>query len=569
MKKLWLFILLYSIFILSGLLRIYNVNWDNSFHMHPDERAITLSVVKLSFPNTISSFLSPDSSWNPKFFAYGSLPFYLLYFGGQVLKVFHPLFAEYASINLIGRYFSAFFDLGTVLLVFLIARRLLAVRFALLAAFFYGISVLPIQLSHFYAVDTLLTFFITATLYFLLRYYETPIIKYALAIGICFGAALATKISAAVLLVPLIIMLTAEFLLLFIKQPHKIHLWLPNLSRFASQLAGQGLLMLLTAFLTFAILEPYAFLDFPTFWKQTVEQSQMTKNAFTFPYTLQYVGKIPYVYEIKNMLFFGLGPLLTLISFSGVLLLTVHAIKKDKREKWAHELILIVFFWLYFLIVGSFAVGFMRYMLPLYPLLSLAAAFFVSQGVKLFPHVEKLPARKFWIACVVVLFLIWPLSFLTIYTRDNTRVQASNWILKRIPPGTTLAVEHWDDSLPLTNQEQYHMQTLNLYDPDTPEKWQVIETQLAESDYIILASNRLYTPLMKLTQCSVLPPDRCYIKTAQYYQELFTNKRGFTKVADITSYPTIPFTDWSLNDQGADESFTVYDHPRIMIFKKQ
>jgi len=568
MKKIWLFTILYGIFILSGLLRLYNVNWDQGFHLHPDERAITLSVVKLAFPSSLAEFLSPDSPWNPKFFAYGSLPLYLLYVSGQVMKGLNPLLAEYANINLIGRYLSAFFDLGTVLFVFLIARRLLSVRFGLLAAFFYGISVLPIQLSHFYAVDTLLTFFITATLYLLLRYYETPMIRYALLVGMMFGAALATKISASVLVVSLGFTLGAELLLLFLKQSHQPHILLPRLTRFLVLLLGRGLLILLTAAITFLILEPYAVLDFPTFLKQTLEQSQMTKSAFTFPYTLQYVGKIPYVYEIKNILFFGLGPVLALLSFSGILLLTVHAIRKDKREKWAQELILVVFFWVYFAIVGSFAIGFMRYMLPVYPILTIAAAFFAKNlNIHLKTYIRPPLSFIFTILFFLSLF-IWPLSFLMIYTRENTRVQASNWIHRKIPSGATLAVEHWDDALPLTGQGKYRILTFNLYDPDTPEKWRIIRQQLRETEYIILASNRLYTPLMKLTNCDVLPADRCYLETALYYQQLFAGSLGFTKVADITSYPTIPFTSWQINDQKADESFTVYDHPRVLIFKK-
>ncbi len=175
------------------------------------------------------------------------------------------------------------------------------------------------------------------------------------------------------------------------------------------------------------------------------------------------------------------------------------------------------------------------------------------------------------IVCYILLaiaLLIWPLSFLNIYNQTNTRVSASNWINAVIPPGKTLAVEHWDDSLPLFGQDKYTMQTLELYNPDTPEKWNKINGQLQQTDYIIIASNRLYVPLQKLTDCAKLDQYHCYTQTAAYYQKLFNGTLGFQKVAEFSVSPTIPLLNIPINDQGADESFTVYDHPKVMIFQK-
>jgi 4-amino-4-deoxy-L-arabinose transferase-like glycosyltransferase len=565
MNKKLLVILLYTIVIFSGFLRLYMVNWDGGYHMHPDERAITLSVIDLVFPTSFADFLSPDSLWNPKFFAYGSLPFYLLALAGNMAALIDPLYAAYDGINIVGRYLSAFFDLGTLILIFLIARRLMSQTFALLAAFFYGMSVLPIQLSHFYAVDTLLTFFITGTLYFLLRWVDHQSVKDSVGIGLFFGAALATKISASVLLVPIGLTLAVAYVPTLLRTPHKP---LQSLPRFLTRTTQSLLLLVSVTLITFIFFEPYALLDFPTFLRQTLEQSQMTKSAFTFPYTLQYVGKVSYIYELKNIILYGLGPLLAFLSIAGILLFSQQVLTKEKKDTWAKELILVVFFWVYFLLVGNFAIGFMRYMLPLYPLFALSAAYFLFHATELFPSVKR-KSLGITVLCVLLLLtLIWPFSFLRVYSHENTRIQASEYIHRMIPSGSVLAIEHWDDGLPLTEQGRYGIVTLNLYDPDTPEKWHLIREHLDETDYIILASNRLYTPLMRLTNCEKLPSDRCYKLTSEYYHRLFNGSLGFTKVAEFTSYPTIPFTDIELNDQGADESFTVYDHPKVMIFKK-
>ncbi|MHB8484000.1 MAG: hypothetical protein ACYDBV_14985, partial [Nitrospiria bacterium] len=110
--------------------------------------------------------------------------------------------------------------------------------------------------------------------------------------------------------------------------------------------------------------------------------------------------------------------------------------------------------------------------------------------------------------------------------------------------------------------------TFPLYNQDTPEKWNQINTHLKTVNYILIASNRLYVPLMKLTDCQKLAPHPCYAQTASYYQKLFTGRLGFHKVAEFSTYPTIPFFNLTINDQSADESFTVYDHPKVMIFQK-
>lgn len=155
-----------------------------------------------------------------------------------------------------------------------------------------------------------------------------------------------------------------------------------------------------------------------------------------------------------------------------------------------------------------------------------------------------------------------------IYQTSPTRVLATNWILQSIPFGKTIALEHWDDGLPLSGQENYVIETLELYNPDSREKWSKIDEQIAKSDYIIIASNRLYTPLQKLTDCTHIPYLYCYTKTAQYYKKLFSGHLGFTKVAEFSVYPTLPFIQTPIEDSSADESFTVYDHPKVIIFKK-
>ena len=54
--------------------------------------------------------------------------------------------------------------------------------------------------------------------------------------------------------------------------------------------------------------------------------------------------------------------------------------------------------------------------------------------------------------------------------------------------------------------------------------------------------------------------------------ETFTGKLGYRLVAVFESFPTLDIPGvlhWQANDQFAEEAFTVYDHPKVLIFEKQ
>ena len=387
-------------------------------------------------------------------------------------------------------------------------------------------------------------------------------------VGIFFGLSLATKVSAIPLLIAVILTITADFMLFVVKKPHKPRIWLPHVPRFLKRLALDGTIIAISAVLTFAIAQPYAIIDFQEFLKQNLLQSQMTHNAFIFPYTLQYVNKIPYLYELKNVFLWGTGPLLGILSLAGIIYFVFMIFRNGKKGNIAKEIIIFAFFLTYFIAVGRFAVGWMRYMLPLYPIFAIFAAYMTWKLYQVLN--KKINKTQFIIlnSLFIILVFLWPISFIQIYTKPNTRVLASQWINQNISSGSTLAIEHWDDALPLFGQQSYRILTLELYNPDTPSKWQIINQQLAQTDYIVIASNRLYTPLQKLTNCEKLPPSHCYTLTSEYYRRLFNGQLGFKKVAEFQNPPIIPILNIQINDQGADESFTVYDHPKVIIFKK-
>lgn len=537
-------------------LRAFNVNWDNNYYFHPDERAIVMFTVPLSIPPSLQNFFSIESTLNPHFFAYGNFPIYLLKFAGFIAGFINPVLSEYGGLHIVGRLISALFDTGTVIVTYALASRIFSRKVGLFSAYLYAISVFPIQLSHFFAVDTILTFFTTLVIFFALGYIEKKGSMEIVPIGLSFGLSLATKISSGIF-APIII------IAVFLKSYRRRTL---NYRRIIRDI----FIFILSAGFAFLITQPYALIDYKAFIEQTSLQSQMSKNAYIFPYTLQYFDKVPYLYELKNIFLWGLGPLIASLSLAGIFLVFLKLRAKNiKNATLVLIALLSVIF--YFAVFGKFAVGWMRYMLPIYPLLCLFGGYMASDLADRLPKKikSKLIYKKLALLSFILITLIYPLSFMSIYTKPNTRIQASNWINKNIPIGTVLAVEHWDDSLPVNENGNFIHVTLPLYDPDTPFKWKDINSTLKNTEYIIIASNRLYAPLQKMTECDKLPEGRCYPQTADYYKKLFSGNLGFTKVAEFSEYPTVPFFNFPLNDSTADESFTVYDHPKVMIFKKQ
>ncbi|MBN1485949.1 MAG: glycosyltransferase family 39 protein [Chloroflexia bacterium] len=150
-----------------------------------------------------------------------------------------------------------------------------------------------------------------------------------------------------------------------------------------------------------------------------------------------------------------------------------------------------------------------------------------------------------------------------------------------------LANEQWDDPLPKNIDGRdsfgYTYRGLDLapYGEDTPQKVRDMLHQIANTDYVILSSNRLYDSIPRL-------PMR-YPVTTRYYEALFDGSLGFERVATFSSYitlfdwadpPGLPMSDeekaaadlgWSglpIPDRCADEAFSVYDHPQVIILRR-
>lgn len=578
----------FIILLVAAAFRFTGINWDAHQHLHPDERFLTMVANGISWPKTLTQYLDTATSpLNPHnagfdFFVYGTFPLFLV---KAIAELLHK--GDYNNLTLVGRAMSGFFDLGTLVLVFLITKQIVKSKAQMtnviapyIAMFLYGAMVLPIQLSHFFTVDPYVTFFITLSFFFLTSHTSAPLsagfsLLTSFFLGLSFGLAIASKISA-LLFLPIIALAFIQWRI----TGQKI-----------TRLLLLGFLFLAASYLTVRIAQPYLFatgnIVNPTLNPRVLANWRQLKtfndpNGW-FPPAVQWIRTKPIVYPAINMVLWGLGLPLGLLVAAAVIW-TVGNVRKNPRL-----LLLLSWTLLLFLYQGVQFAKPMRYFYPVYPMLAVAAGLFAAHILLLIQKRFSHSLIRLFAYSFIGLLLIWPLSFLSVYLRPNTRTAASQWIYNNIPKGATIAVEHWDDPLPLCLPNkpcnQYQMVTLPLYDPDTPQKWERINALLATSDYLILSSNRLYGSIMGV-------PEK-YPQTNRFYQSLFDGSLGFTNIAQFTSRPNLPIPFLSvclevpansygiiakpleecsgqgvnIVDDYAEESFTVYDHPRVIIFQ--
>jgi len=95
-SKLLRLLLICMVLFTGAFFRFYHINWDDEFHLHPDERFLTMVATSISpvanldeYFNTQESTLNPhnviDSNGNStfSFFVYGTLPLFAVRYLGE------------------------------------------------------------------------------------------------------------------------------------------------------------------------------------------------------------------------------------------------------------------------------------------------------------------------------------------------------------------------------------------------------------------------------------------------------------------------------------------------------
>src|SRR5512144_1445925 len=111
-------LLLLIIVLVACFFRFQNLNWDSGFHLHPDERFLTMVGVAMKMPSSIIDYLNPGSSpMNPanigyRFFVYGVFPVV-----AAKLMALLMMTDNYNDFTILGRAMTAILDVAVVFLV--------------------------------------------------------------------------------------------------------------------------------------------------------------------------------------------------------------------------------------------------------------------------------------------------------------------------------------------------------------------------------------------------------------------------------------------------------------------
>ena len=599
-------------------LRFYGLDWDAGYGYtpHPDERAILGKVGELGLPTPLNFFDAEESPWNPRWFPYGSFPLY-------TLKLTQVATSAVSGVDIddlrgLGRAISALADLATLLTVYLLAARIYGRREAVLASALVALAVLHIQLSHFFAVDTILGLTTVAALFFMFRVATRGRLRDSVVAGVLIGLGLATKLSQAPIYVAFVM-------------AHILYVaWPDGDDRPIGERLGAALTGVFVggtaSIMALAVTQPYAFLDWSRFYADFVEQSEMVRRIRDYPYTRQYIDTTPYVYHVRQLATWGLGWPLGIVAWAGLLYAALRGMRLRfglaylavgwllpasvlmvstsivaivlattiafgaligslacRSPSTRGEVLLLSWVVPYLLITGAFEVKFLRYLLPVTPVLVLFGSRMLIAAWD--QTKERLPALRLVVvaavAVVVVATALYAISYTSVYAADHTAVRTSQWLNANGEIGDVILMEHWEEGIP--NLDSFNVLTLNLYDDDSQAKLLQLSRDLSRADYIVFFSNRLYGTVPRL-------PER-YPATSAYYRLLFSRGLGYELANAETAYPGllgVNFVDDTIGRPGlaspgdieafqpdgatlnlgfADESFSVYDHPKGLVFE--
>ena len=443
---------LVALLALAFLIRLDGIDWDDGRYLHPDERHIVADVVvgriEFSWPPRLSWLDPAESPINPRpmrddggheGFAYGTLPVYTLdLLGSAATAISGTDWSSYDRIEYIGRALSILLDTGTVLLCWLIGSRLFGRPVGFAAAAIYAFLPLAIQLSHFFTVDSWMTFFIFAAILSCIDAIRTGSTgRFALA-GMWYGMAVASKATAA----PLGgIILLALVLASMVESSYVL-----STAALVGRLLKRGMVSALAFIATFFIGEPFAFLAPQAYLDSFTEQADIQSGSWDVPFTQQYVGTPRGAWQLDQLTRHAMGPVAVLLGLAGAGLVAWLAWKR----KSSGMALLLAWTAGFTLVILYPETKFPRYSLPVAPTLAIfAGVAVVALALYLRPRLGKGVA----VAGAAVILLVstgWGVAFAQVTSTEHTRIAASVWMFENLPPGSTTTNEIWDDRLPLS-----------------------------------------------------------------------------------------------------------------------
>jgi hypothetical protein len=595
-RRWWL--LLALIVVVGFVARAWNLDFDQGQHLHPDERHWALTAAELErqpAPERHATLLGPALDWldgqrspaNPyratTSFVYGPIMLTAarstagwLHSGvvagdqpaAAIVDILDtagiplidaegsPTFDAGYDLEIVGRLLAALFDTITIALVALIGRRLFGPASGLVAAGFYASCVLAIQHAHFLGAEPLLglcsALLVLATISIDRSADARPAVRGGLLVGLTIGAAMAVKINAlGLVLVPI-----AACVALAV-----VHRRRSDLVRVVALSVG--------AFIAFRVLHPAAFDGLgPWLSEAFLADLRVVRNQFDadIPPWVQWADRTPIVQPLIWLARFTVGPGIVLAAILGTVVMVRRLRRATERElaRWPMMIVLAaVAVPFTFVSLTSLPTG--RYFIPILPALCAIAGLGVTATWRWAAGRRGWPraAGRLTVATSIGLAALWGVAFVNgVYASTHTRIQATDWIVENVEPGSVLSAQAWDDALPLrlpgVDAGAYTVEQLVMVGTDSEAKIREVARQLRTIDYVVESSPRLWGVVGRI-------PAR-FPSTINFFESLDSGTLGFERVATFTNRPSLGW--FSIDDSTAEEAFSVYDHPEVRIWQK-
>ena len=634
--------MLLLIVIVAFALRVNGINWDSGYGFHPDERSLYMRAgcmydlltenpgyqqcladhpqIQPGIPGIRTLLDFDQSPLNPHWFPLGSVLIYALVLCRSVIELFTDVGA--LDMRYVGRSLSALADVGTVVMVYVLGRRIYGRLYGpwvgLLGAALVAFAVIHVQNSHFFRPETFSAFWLLAVFWAILRVLERRRLRDSLLLGVFTGLAFAPKVSIAPILLPLA--LCYYFRLMDVGNGRLIGAPRRALEGTCLHALAAGA----AALAVFFLVTPYGLLHLSNFLAEQVAQTNMANNAGLWPFTIQYVGTPAFLYQFKQTAVWGLGLPLGLVAWASIVFTAVLA----WQGSFARRGDILILAWLIpsILLLESFEVRFQRYYFVLIPFMVLLGSrmllwgpFYVqnimggtgarrrpavagparesaaSLGTNIWSYFRHNPrGQRYLLAaawapvCVALSFTIfYSLAFQSIYLKPHSAVAASQWINAHVAPGTSIVSDnHWDEFIP--ELYPYDVWQFPAYEPDEVGKMAELGGRLASAEYVVFYSQRPYVSVAS-------DPER-FPSTLNYYHQLFGGELGYQYERAFTSHPSLrgitirddPFewarlprpgrwassedmplsSPWIAFNWGyADDNVVGYDHPTVLVFR--
>lgn len=390
-------------------LRLWGITWGLPFTYNLDERAHFV-------PKAVGFFsgdLNPHYQLNPSGFSYVIGLAYAVWFrGGDAVRSAYA--DDPSTAFLVARTVAALLGTASVGLLYWAGARLFDRWTGLLAGALLAVAYMPVFYAHQAINDAPTLAGVSLSLVgaaLVLR--RGRLLDYALA-GFGAGLAAGLKYNAGIVLLALVGAAIVHF-----ADGDRRNAIVGLIVGGVASLAG------------FLLLDPYAVLDFSTF-----------RDAMQF--LIDYNAREPLIGEQETSglryyawtLTWGLGWVPLALAVGGGILLAV----RDRRA----AVILVPTTVLFFLYMGSQGRYFGRYMLPIFPLLCLLAAYGGVQAVRLVGARRArlpVPFAVFIAVAALAQGLVTSLHSDMVLAREDTRTTARKWMVGAIPPRTTIVVE--------------------------------------------------------------------------------------------------------------------------------